>query len=64
MEWLLDSGCTKHVTPVKSDLHMHQEFNPLGTAEIADGKFITILGQGTVLGHSLLLDGTIFSMDI
>ena len=50
--------------PVKSNLQMYKEFNPPGTAEITDGKFITILGWGTVLGHSLLPDGKKFSMDI
>ena len=64
VEWLLDSGCIEHVTPVKSNLHMYKEFNPPGKAEIADGKFITIKGQGTVIGHSLLPDSKKFSMDI
>ena len=64
VEWLLDSGCTEHVTPVKSDLQNYREFNPLGVAEIADGKFITIKGQGSVIGHSLLPDNTKLSMDI
>ena len=51
VEWLLDSSCTEHVTPVKSNLHMYKEFNPPRKAEITDGKFITIEGWGTVLGH-------------
>ena len=44
VEWLLHSGCTEHVTPVKSDLQMYKEFIPHRKAEIADGKFITIEG--------------------
>ena len=64
VEWLLDSGCTKHVTPVKRDLQNYKEFNPPGIAEISDGKFITIEGQGSVIGHSLLPNNTKFSMDI
>ena len=38
IEWLLDSGCTKHITPVKSDLHNYKEFNPHGKAEVTDGN--------------------------
>ena len=64
VEWLLDSGCTEHVTPVKSNLHNYKEFNPHRKAEVTDGKFIDIYGQGTVAGFSLLPDGTKFSMDI
>ena len=63
-EWLLDSGCTKHITPVRSNLHNYKESNPPGKAEIADGKFITIKGQGNIIGHSLLPDKTKFSMEI
>ena len=63
-EWLLDSGCTKHVTPGWSCLHNYKESNPPGKAEITDRKFITIKGQGTVIGYSLLPDNTKFSMDI
>ena len=64
VEWLLDSGCTEHVTPVRSDLHNYKEFDPPGKAEITDGKYITIKGQGNIIGHSLLLDKTKFSMEI
>ena len=64
MEWLPDSGCMEHVTPVKSDLHNYRRFDPPGKAEITDGKFITIKGQGTVVGNLLLPDNTKFSRDI
>ena len=64
VEWLLDSGCTEHVTPVKSNLQNYREFNLPGVAEFANGKIITIEGQGSVIGHSLLPDNTKFSMDI
>ena len=64
VEWLLDSGCTEHVTPVKSNLQNYREFNPPGVTEFASGKFITIEGQGSVIRHSLLPDNTKFSMDI
>ena len=60
----LSSGCTEHVTPVQSDLHNYREYNPPGKAEITDGKFITIKGQGNIIGHSLLPDKTKFSLEI
>ena len=64
VEWLLDGGCTEHITLVKSDLHNYKEFIPHGKAEVASGKFIAIHGHGMVAGFSLLPDGTKFSMDI
>ena len=64
MEWLLDNGCTEHVTPVKSNLQNHKEFNPPGVTEITDWKFITIKRQGNIIGQSLLPNNTKFSMDI
>ena len=64
VEWLLDSGCTEHVTPVQSELHNYSEYNPPGKAEITDGKFITIKGQGNIIGHSLLPDNMKLSMEI
>ena len=64
VKWLLDSGCTEHITPVQSDLHNYKGYDPLGKAEITDGKFITIKGQGNIMGHSLLPDKTKFSMEI
>ena len=54
----------EHVTPVKSDLQNYRELNPPGVTEIANGKFINIKGQGSVIGHLLLSDNTKFSMDI
>ena len=48
----------------KSNLDMYKEFNPLGKADITDGKSITIKGIGTVIRHLLLPDGKKFSMDI
>ena len=45
MEWLVDSGCTEHITLVKSDLHNYKELNHLGKADIANGIYITIKGN-------------------
>ena len=56
VEWLLDSGCTEHVTPVKSDLHSYREFNLKGKAEITDRKYINIKGMGMVIRYLLLPD--------
>ena len=39
VEWLLDSSCTKHVTPAKSDFIEYREFDEKGTAKITDGKY-------------------------
>ena len=50
VEWLLDSGCTKHVTPVKSYFIEYREFNYKGRAEITDGKYLKIESLGTVIG--------------
>ena len=51
VEWLLDSGCTEHITPVRSNLHNYKEYDPPGKAEITGGKFITIKGQGNIIRH-------------
>ena len=64
VEWLLDSGCTDHITPVQSDLHNYKEYDPPDRAEITDGKFITIKGKGNMIGHSILPDKTKFSLEI
>ena len=50
--WFLDSGCTDHITPRKSDFIQYRELGQLHKAEIADGKYLTIEGFGTVLRHS------------
>ena len=52
VEWFLDSGCTDHITPRKSDFVQYRELGQLHKAEIADGKYLTIEGYGTVIGHS------------
>ena len=38
VEWCLDSGCTEHITPSKSDFIEYREFNQARDAEITDGK--------------------------
>ena len=38
VEWFLDSGCTDHITPRKSDFVQYRELGQQHKAEIADGK--------------------------
>ena len=38
VEWFLNSGCTDHITPRKSDFVQYRELGQLHKAEIADGK--------------------------
>ena len=57
VEWFLDSGCTDHITPRKSDFIQYRELGQIHKAEIADGKYLTIEGYGTVIGHSKMPQG-------
>ena len=52
VEWFLDSGCTDHITPRKSDFVQYRELGQPHKAEIVDGKYLRIEGFGTVIGHS------------
>ena len=54
VEWFLDSGCTDHITPRKSDFVQYRELRQLHRAEIADGKYLKIEGYGTVIRHSTM----------
>ena len=54
VEWFLDSGCTDHITPRKSDFIQYRELRQLHKAEIADGKYLTIEGFGTIIRHSIM----------
>ena len=56
VEWFLDSGCTDHMTPRKSDFVQYTELGQASKAEIADGKYLTIEGYGTIIGHSIMLN--------
>ena len=40
VEWCLDSGCTDHITPSKSDFVQYWELGQASKAEIADGKYL------------------------
>ena len=54
VEWFLDSGCTNHITPKKSDFVQYRELGQPHKAEIADGKYIKIEGYGTVVGQCIM----------
>ena len=58
VEWYLDSGCTEHITPEKSDFVKYREFAQTENAEIADGKFLRIEGYGMIIGHSIMPEKT------
>ena len=58
VEWFLDSGCTDHITPRKSDFVQYRELEQLHKAEITDGKYLTIEGFGTIIRHSKIPNGT------
>ena len=47
-EWLMDLGCSKHVTSHITDYIEYTPFDSPGKAEIADKKELDILGVGTI----------------
>ena len=59
VEWCLDSGCTDHITPSKSDFIQYRELGQASKAEIADGKYLKIESYGMVIGYSIMLNKTI-----
>ena len=56
-EWLMDSGCSKHVTSHIADFIEYMPFDSPGKAEIADKKELDILGVGTIAIHHEMMDG-------
>ena len=59
VEWCLDSGCTDHITPSKSNFVQYWELGQASKAEIADGKYLKIEGYGTVIGYSIMPNKTV-----
>ena len=59
VEWCLDSGCTDHITPNKSDFIQYWELGQASKAEIADGKYLKIEGYGMVIGYSIMPNKTV-----
>ena len=58
VEWFLDSGCTDHITPRKSNFVQYRELGQLHKVEIADGKYLTIEGFGMIIRCSIMPHGT------
>ena len=56
-EWLMDSGCSKHVMSHRTDYIEYTPFNSPGKAEIADKKELDILGVGTIAIRHKMMDG-------
>ena len=56
-EWLMDSGCSKHVTSHITDYIEYTPFDSPGKAEIADKKELDILGVGTIAICHKMMDG-------
>ena len=54
VEWFLDSGCTDHITPRKSNFIQYIELGQASKAEITDGKYLTIEGYGMIIGCSIM----------
>ena len=54
VEWCLDSGCTDHITPSKSDFVQYWELGQASKAEITNGKYLKIEGYGMVIGYSIM----------
>ena len=59
VEWCLDSGCTDHITPNKSDFVQYWALGQASKAEIANGKYLKIEGYGTVIGYSIMPNKTV-----
>ena len=59
VEWYLDSGCTDHITPSKSDFVQYWELGQASKAEIANGKYLKIEGYRMVIGYSIMPNKTV-----
>ena len=53
VEWYLDSGCSDYIMPDNSNFTQYRK--PEYT-EITDRKYLTIVGYGTIVGHSIMPD--------
>ena len=54
VKWCLDSGCTDHITPNKSNFVQYWALGQASKAEIANGKYLQIEGYGMVIGYSIM----------
>ena len=63
-KWLMDSGCSKHVTSHITDYVEYTPFNNPGKAEITDKKELDILRVGTIAIHHTTIDGNISNITL
>ena len=55
----MDSGCTDHITPNKSDFVQYWGLGQASKAGITDGKYLKIEGYGMVIGYSIMPNKTV-----
>ena len=48
LNWVMDSGCTCHMTPFKSDFEPNSLFHDVKTVEVADGTSVPANLSGTI----------------
>ena len=58
LEWFLDSGMHRPYHTKKKHFVQYTELWQASKAEITDGKYLTIEGYGTVIGHSIMPNWT------
>ena len=63
-KWLMDSGCSKHVTSHITDYIEYTPFDSPGKAEITDKKELDILGVGTIVIRHTMMDGNISNITL
>ena len=63
-KWLMDLGCSRHVTSHITDFIKYMPFNSPGKAEIADKKELDILGVGTIAIHHTMMDRNISNITL
>ena len=47
-QWAIDSGCTNHFSPYKSDFVTYKPYDTPGSVHVGDAWSIPSLGEGTV----------------
>lgn len=57
IHWMIDSGCTLHVTNTLADFAKYHAFPILGMAHLAGQHHISIVSKGTVQLHHMNSDG-------
>jgi len=52
--WMLDSGCTKHMTPNRSEFTTYESINPLPIFLGDFNQTISYIGIGTIIGQTIV----------